>query len=167
MKATVDSNLSITEDKTYVNTATISGQGLVPDSSTASVRIEAPKTGDLTIKKEGNITDDYQSFIFDVKQGDTLITTVTIQGTGSVTIKDLPLGEYIVEERTGWSWRYEPDDGTTTQSVELTADHKNESVTFNNSRAKESWLTGHAFAVNNWNNSNANERTKWRGGVNK
>lgn len=167
VKATVDSNLSITEDKTYVNTATISGQGLVPDSSTASVRIEAPKTGDLTIKKEGNITDDYQSFIFDVKQGDTLITTVTIQGTGSVTIKDLPLGEYIVEERTGWSWRYEPDDGTTTQSVELTADHKNESVTFNNSRAKESWLTGHAFAVNNWNNSNANERTKWRGGVNK
>ena len=92
---------------------------------------------------------------------------MTIQGTGSVTIKDLPLGEYIVEERTGWSWRYEPDDGTTTQSVELTADHKNESVTFNNSRAKESWLTGHAFAVNNWNNSNANERTKWRGGVNK
>lgn len=101
---------------------------------------------DLTITKSGwNTIDEHQSFIFDVTGPNGFKLTVTINGDGSVKIKDLPIGEYTVAERTNWSWRYNP--GIATQTITLEADGSN-TVTFNNSRDKIYWLSGDSYNEN-------------------
>ena len=102
---------------------------------------------DLTIKKTGcSDVDANQSFIFDVKDKDgKLITTVTIHGKSSATIKDLQIGEYTVTEKTEWSWRYEPTEND--QRITLDVDKKNE-ITFVNKRETTNWLNGSSWCKN-------------------
>lgn len=69
---------------------------------------------------------------------------VTICGNGSITIKDLPAGEYTVTEDQNWSWRYDAEAGS--QSVTVTVSGAN--VTFKNDRTEESWLSGDNFCKN-------------------
>lgn len=102
---------------------------------------------DLTIKKTGcSDADENQSFIFDVKDKvGKLITTVTIHGNSSATIKDLQIGEYTVTEKTEWSWRYEPTEND--QRITLDVDKKNE-ITFVNKRETTNWLNGSSWCKN-------------------
>ena len=112
---------------------------------------------DLTIVKEGwQPIDENQSFIFNVK-GDDVDMDVTInfsdvdKATRSVTITGLKPGSYTVTEKTDWSWRYTPDQGT--KNITLTVSGDN-TVTFNNTRKTPGkWLNGCSWAVNNWNKS--------------
>ena len=106
---------------------------------------------DLTITKTGaEDIDENQSFIFEVKGDDSdkntrdISLTVTVQGNGSVTIKDLPVGNYTVKEKTDWSWRYSPKNYN--QEVELSA--ANGKVTFANTRSDIYWLNGCAYKLN-------------------
>lgn len=102
---------------------------------------------DLTIKKTGcSDADANQSFIFDVKdKNGKLITTVTIHGNSSATIKDLQIGDYTVTEKTEWSWRYEPTKNG--QEITLDVDKKNE-ITFENKREITNWLNGSSWCKN-------------------
>lgn len=102
---------------------------------------------DLTITKTGcEGVDTNQSFIFDVKDKDgKLITTVTIHGNSSATIKDLQIGDYTVTEKTEWSWRYEPTEND--QRITLDVDKKNE-ITFVNKRETTNWLNGSSWCKN-------------------
>lgn len=102
---------------------------------------------DLTIKKTGcSDADENQSFIFDVKdKNGKLITTVTIHGNSSATIKDLQIDEYTVTEKTEWSWRYEPTKND--QRITLDVDKKNE-ITFVNKRETTNWLNGSSWCRN-------------------
>ena len=109
---------------------------------------------DLTIIKEGcSSADEHQSFIFDVTGPNGFKLTVTINGNGSATIKDLPIGEYTVIERINWSWRYSPVD--TAQNIELAAD-KN-TVTFDNQRFNIFWLSGDSCKENQFTVKRKNE----------
>lgn len=102
---------------------------------------------DLTITKTGwDITDEYQSFIFTVTGPDDFTMNVGINGNSSVTIKDLPLGEYTVTENTAWSWRYAPV-GEKSKSITLAAGNENE-VTFANRRSWIYWLSGDSYNEN-------------------
>lgn len=102
---------------------------------------------DLTITKTGAQTslDENQSFIFDVVGPNGFKITVTINGNGSVTIKDVPFGEYTVTENTDWSWRYTPTDNSKT--ITLVADGENV-VAFNNNRSWIYWLSGDSHIEN-------------------
>ena len=103
---------------------------------------------DLTITKTGEINtyDADQSFIFRVTGPNGFSLDVVINGTGSVTIKDLPIGTYTVKEITEWSWRYTPDGGAE-KSVTLGAGENK--VTFNNVRNDNIyWLAGDSFKEN-------------------
>ncbi len=111
---------------------------------------------DLTIKKSYPAKADYsidenQTFIFAVKGTDDLTTgidlTVTIHGNGEITITDLPIGNYVVTEQTDWSWRYEPTEGKTSQTISLSPTEEN-IVTFENTRAEDKWLDGNSYKVN-------------------
>ena len=74
---------------------------------------------------------------------------VTVKGTGSVTIKGLPLGTtYTVTEDTNWTWQYKPNAGT--QNVEING--KTAEVTFTNTYSKSNWLTSIAEVINKWIN---------------
>ena len=105
----------------------------------------------LTIRKNGaDEIDENQTFIFKVRGvagTDTadIDLRVVVKGNGSVTIKDLPIGRYIVEEETAWSWRYKPEN----QSYEavLKTNEKNE-IPVTNNRTKRNWLNGAAYCEN-------------------
>ena len=102
---------------------------------------------DLTITKVGSETiDENQSFIFHVTGDDNDTDLyVTVQGNGSVTIKNLRIGSYTVVEETSWSWRYTPD--AASKSVNVVGGQSN-GVTFTNSRSITKWLNGCAYAIN-------------------
>ena len=109
---------------------------------------------DLTITKNGAQTiDKDQTFIFTLQgvQGDdntkNVTLTVVVTGNGSVTIKDLPVGDYTISEDTNWSWRYMPADIQNSQTVIVKGGEAN-SITFVNERRESKWLDGNAICEN-------------------
>lgn len=103
------------------------------------------KTFDLTIKKEAakdTKIDENQTFVFTVKGTDEYTkgvnTQVIIEGDGSVTLKDLPVGKYTVTEDTNWSWRYNPTKNDQPVNADNTAQ---QTVTFVNSLDNNKWLS--------------------------
>lgn len=103
---------------------------------------------DLTITKAGENIDPNQIFVFRVlsEDGETNME-VTVQGTGSVTIKGLSLGTtYTVTEETNWTWQYKPDETTKNVTIEGTTAE----VTFTNTYKKSNWLTSFAEVINKW-----------------
>ena len=106
--------------------------------------------GDLTIKKNGcSDIDENQTFLFRLKGldegvNDHIDMVVTIHGNGSVTIKDLFVGNYSVTELTDWSFRYTPD--AVTKNVNVTTTGLE--LTFNNNRSLLWWLDGSNYKVN-------------------
>ena len=113
----------------------------------------------LTITKRGTM-ENHESAVFTVKGvGNDVDLTVAIPiQKGSVTIKGLPVGEYTVTEKNGWSWRYEPktytfNDGTETawsDSVSLTLSGDSNTLVVENEKDNTQWLSGMSWAVNNW-----------------
>lgn len=108
---------------------------------------------DLTITKSGaQAIDEHQTFIFHVKGVDTddrtkdISLDVVIEGNGSITLKDLPIGSYVVTEDISWSWRYTPNGGAE-KTITLSATEENE-VTFENNRDKDKWLDNSAYVEN-------------------
>ena len=108
---------------------------------------------DLTINKTVTGTvDNTQTFIFKITGSplDTSLAdvdmTVTIQGNGSTTIKDLPVGNYTVTEDTNWSWRYSLISSGLNQKC-LT----DTTVAFTNKYTKDKWLSWEDFNDNTFN----------------
>ena len=116
-----------------------------------------PVQENLTISKQaadGTTLDANDGFLFRITGTDVLGNkvdlTVTIQGAGSVTIKDLYCGDYTVKELTDWSWTYTNTDGNE-RSVTLTTKDAVEgyTVTFTNAPKTVDWLHGEAEAKEN------------------
>ena len=105
-------------------------------------------TADLTIRKTVvGAVDSGQSFVFCVTAADGSQQRVVIEGSGEVTLHDLPFGTYTVTEETAWSWRYTPAQAELRVSV--TAGGEN-LASFTNTRTNGRWLSGSAAAVNLW-----------------
>ena len=103
---------------------------------------------DLTITKTGcEDIDANQSFIFKVTGPNGFSQTVVINGNGSVTLKGLKVGEYTVEETT-WSWRYTPQKGTQTITLDPTQSAAHNTVTFVNERTNDQWVSTDAYSKN-------------------
>lgn len=95
------------------------------------------KTCTLEIKKTGGAAG--ESYVFDVYKGNEKYSEVTIEGNTSQTLVELPVGNYTIEENTGWSWRYTADNGS---GAELTAQYPTGSITCSNTKTKDQWLNG-------------------------
>lgn len=119
---------------------------------------------DLTITKAISDKDSQQlygerSFVFHVKGTDENTERIDIdvvvkiangEKTGSVVLKDLPIGSYTITEDTGWSWRYKCE-GIAFNDTTLSADSAtasctlvggaNNAVTFTNSWLHAQWLS--------------------------
>lgn len=93
------------------------------------------------------------TFLFRVtgtdKIGNDVNLMVSIQGEGSVTIKDLYCGTYTVTELTNWSWTYSCTNAS--QEVTLTTVDKDTTygVTFANTPETVDWLHGESKAKKN------------------
>ena len=100
-----------------------------------------PILGDLIITRsnafdEGN---GKRIFVYRIKatEDPSFELFVSIEGNGSVTIKDLFCFTYTIEQQNGWSWRY----ADTSQTVKVTKDG-NAEVTFAGAPARNKWLNG-------------------------
>lgn len=101
---------------------------------------------DLTIKQDGGIADENQTFIYVVTGGDLPEggIKVAVNGKSSVTIKNLKIGSYTVTEGTNWNWRCGTTGGS--QSITLQGAQTNE-VRFTNTVSNSKWLSGNAYSV--------------------
>ena len=101
---------------------------------------------DLTIKQDGGIADENQTFIYVVTGGDLPEggIKVAVNGNSSVTIRNLKIGSYTVTEETNWNWRCGTTGGS--QSITLQGAQTNE-VRFTNTVSNSKWLSGNAYSV--------------------
>lgn len=103
------------------------------------------QTCTLEIKKTGGAGD--ESYVFDVFKDGAKYSEVTIEGNSSQTIYELPVGTYTIQENTGWSWRYNADNGS---EAALGAANPNGTITCtNSSNSKIYWLNGFSQVVRN------------------
>ena len=102
------------------------------------------KTCQLTITKQGG--DAGEPYVFTVKKDGQPYTEVTIVGNNNVTIYELPVGTYTIEENTGWSWRYSANNGG---SAALTAQNPIGAITCTNTLKNNYWLNGFSDVVTN------------------
>ena len=106
------------------------------------------RTCALTVTKTGGA--DGEPYVFNVYRNGNLYTQVTVVGSSSISIYELPVGKYTIAEDTGWSWRYDaaydPDkpDGCT-----LTAGHNSGSITCTNILKNDRWLNGFSDVIAN------------------
>ena len=74
---------------------------------------------------------------------------VTVSGNGSVTLTELPIGDYTVTELSDWSYRYTPD--SVAKQITLSVDASKNTVLFSQIRTTTKWLDGNANNVNTYN----------------
>lgn len=100
--------------------------------------------GDLTIQRTG-AAESNQVFVYEVRsvEDSDYVIYVTVTGNTSVTIHDLPLGDYTVTQQNGWSWRY------TDASQPVAHNTDGTTVTFGQSEQTNQWLNGNSTIVPN------------------
>lgn len=111
--------------------------------------------GEIQIKKTGisdldSGTGEDQTSLFRIYQvvGDKKVPymDVTIVGNDTKVIKQVPIGNYIVEEITDWTWRY---DEQSSQEADVTGTTPVK-VAFENKRKEDKWLSGDSYVRNWW-----------------
>lgn len=102
------------------------------------------KTCQLTITKTGGAAN--EPYVFTVKKDGTKYTEVTVVGNDSVTISELPVGTYSIEEDTGWSWRYTP---SYSGSENLSSTSPTGTLTCTNRKENDKWLNEFSAVVKN------------------
>lgn len=112
----------------------------------------------LTLEKQGwQEIDNNQTFLFHVKGSPAdpntkdVDLTVTIHGNGKTTVTDLPVGDYIITEESGWSWRYTPQSGA---ERKVTVGVGGLTVQYQNNRTETQWLDGDNYSVNHFDSKN-------------
>lgn len=103
-----------------------------------------PKTCQLTITKTGGA--EGEPYVFDVYKDGVKYSEVTIVGNNSETIYELPVGNYTIQEKTDWSWRYNADNGGT---AELTSTNPAGTLACTNTLNKNKWLNGYSTVWRN------------------
>ena len=102
------------------------------------------KTCTLNVTKTGGAAG--EPYVFTVKKDGTPYTEVTIEGNGTQTIVELPVGTYTIAEDTGWSWRYTP---SYSDDVALSATAPEGTITCTNTSKNNKWLNGFSGVVRN------------------
>lgn len=96
--------------------------------------------GSLTITQNGG--SENESFLYMIKEteSDDPPLIVAVNGGKSVTVNDIPAGNYTITEITDWNWRYDSADATE-KTVNVTEKNIPE-VTFENTLNNKKWLGG-------------------------
>ncbi len=143
--------VDVTADTTFVHTPCQEGFGCTWTDSTPPgdpAFLIHIKTCTLTVTKAGDSKLDNGSYVFTVRKDDRPYSEVSIQGNGSQTLYELPVGTYSIEENTGWSWRYSAGPNYTA-NVDLSSTNDKGTITCTNTRVKEKWLDGYSAIVRN------------------
>lgn len=132
----------VTGETTFLHTACTGQTCALPEGKEFLIHV---KTCQLTVSKVGGADD--ESYVFDVLKDGTKYSEVTIEGNTSQTLYELPIGNYTIQENTGWSWRYNANNGS---EAALSAANPNDRITCtNSSNDKIYWLNGFSQVVRN------------------
>ena len=83
-----------------------------------------------------------------MKKDNAPYTQVTIKGTGSVTISELPVGTYTIEEDTSVAWRYgEP---AYSGSGALSSTNHSGNLICTNTKTTDNWLNHFSRVINTY-----------------
>lgn len=135
-------NADVTNQTTFLHTACTGQTCTLPENMEFLIHV---KTCTLTINKTGGAGN--ESYVFDVYKDGTKYSEVTIWGNGTEELVELPVGTYTIQENTGWSWRYNADNGT---GVTLSAEAPAGEITCTNTANDKSyWLNGFSQVVRN------------------
>lgn len=106
------------------------------------------KTVELTVEKKGGKPGD--PYVMNLLRNGEAYTQLTIvpedNGEGRVVLKELPLGEYSLEEDQKWSWRYTGDNGN---SVHLTPENPSGTATCTNTPDDDKWVNDYSDVITN------------------
>lgn len=97
------------------------------------------KTCTLSITKQDGV--DGEPYVFGIYKDGEKYSEVTIVGNGFENIVELPVGEYTIEEDTGWSWRFNPNPSYS-GNVILSKDKTSGTITCTNTKNNDQWLNG-------------------------
>lgn len=110
-----------------------------------------------TVKGEG--ANPNQTFVFNVKKGKDLVTTVVLKAGASTTITGLAVGDYTVVEDTAWSWSYTAENGGQA-AVTLSSTTPTGEAEITNTYEKHNWLTSIVDVINKWVTKDNIDNTK-------
>jgi uncharacterized repeat protein (TIGR02543 family) len=139
------------------NQITPQKEGGVYKSATYYAKFE-PALSSLTITKTGDMPAT-ENAVFTVKNGGTVVTTVTVPGNRSVTIDGLQIGTtYTVTEDPGWAWKYTPTykvDNNERNTITISDNAADNVMMVSNTKKtgttpNTNWLTAASSAVNRW-----------------
>lgn len=108
-----------------------------------------PVSSTLVIKKNVDVTTT-DTFLFHIKgtgKFEYVDMVVSIQGSGSVTVNEIPQGTYTITELTDWSWEYD----CTSDIKTLTIGSEQATAEFANTANDKNWLNGEAVNENQFN----------------
>ena len=120
-----------------------------PETSIYYAKFVPEGYGSLIITRQNteDESDGEQAFVYRITavNDPSYVTYVTVKGSGSVTVTELPCRDYTVEQlNTGWSWRYADQ----SQKASITKD-QTYTCTFGSSAANGKWLSGNAEPCQN------------------
>lgn len=101
-------------------------------------------TCELTVTKTGGV--EGEPYVFTVLKDNGTYTSLTIKGSGSVTIKELPVGSYSIQEDENWSWRY---NGTEGDAVTLSSSNPYDTISCENVKDEDTWLNNYSPVIKN------------------
>ena len=109
----------------------------------------APIYSELTIETtNGNPNQNYVFTVTGTPENTTLFGNrislqVVVDGNSSVTIQDLPVGNYVVHEKFTWCWR---QTALGNKDAELTGSKTSDTVTFDYGTEEQLfWLNGYSY----------------------
>lgn len=144
VKATISiGDTNITADTAFLHT-NCAGETWSHTSGAPAFLLHV-RTCALTVTKTGGA--DGEPYVFNVYRNGDLYTQVTVVGSSSVSLYELPVGKYTIAEDTGWSWRY--DATYMPAGCALTAGHNSGSITCTNTLKNDRWLNGFSDVIAN------------------
>lgn len=139
-------NTDITANTNFVHAECTTGNcgwnEAAPDGTPAFLL--HPKTCELMIEKTGGKAD--ETYIMNVKRNGQNYMTVSVNGNNRITVKELPVGNYTLEEDADWSWRYE---AAVSGAAELSAANPDGTLICTNTKKKDNWLNEFSSVVKN------------------
>ena len=140
---TVKKGSEVVTGATITTTCGISGSNCKTPDTDGKYTVHV-KTCQLTIEKTGGAAG--EPYVFTVLKDGVEYTEASITGNGSVTIYELPVGTYSIQEDADWSWRYTPE---YSNAVALSKDVTSGTITCTNTSNENKWLNGFSTVVQN------------------
>ena len=133
----------VTGNTTFKHTNCDGKQCGVPENGKFWLHV---KTCQLTITKTGGANN--EPYVFNVYRDGMKYSEVTVWGNGTETLVELPVGTYTIVEDTGWSWRYNANNGS---AANLNATSPTGIITCTNTANNEKiyWLNGFSKVLQN------------------